>query len=109
MEGRVENVTEAALQWSVPGIAIWIAVMATALAIASVSAHALGMARGRRMERLLEATRSSLEAAVHGVPDRRHRGGLAVAPGQPGMLRSAKMPGCSTVSTRGVLSSRHLA
>lgn len=107
MEGRVENMTEAALQWSVPGIAIWIAVMAMILAIASVAAHALGMARGRRMERMLEATRSSLEAAVHGVPDRRRRGQPAGAmpgpgPGQPGM------PGRAMISIRekGSLSSR---
>jgi hypothetical protein len=45
MEGRVENVIEAALQWSVPGIAIWIAVTAMTRAVASVAAHALGMAR----------------------------------------------------------------
>ncbi|MBR0647859.1 hypothetical protein [Plastoroseomonas hellenica] len=110
MESRVENMTEAALQIPAPGIAIGVVVTVMTLLIVSLSAHALGMARGRRMERMLESTRSSLEAAVHGVPDRRRRGqpavGAGASPGQPGMPSSAMISVCSAASAKGLFSSR---
>ncbi len=102
----MQNLLTEAAPISALAALVWL----TGIVAIAVLAHARGVARGRGMERGLQATRSTLEAAVHGVPDRRRQqdrppaASLALPPSSRALSTGAR-----SFSRNGLVSSRQAA